>query len=60
VSNDSPGPRVGQRYRLAGEAVEVVAVGLRFVTVRTPHRRWYVALTEWPRLRPEMVPVIET
>ena len=53
-------PKVGQRYKLAGEAVEVVAVGVKFVTVRTPKRRWYVALTEWPLLRPEAIPVIET
>jgi hypothetical protein len=60
VSNAAAGPRVGQFYKLAGERVEVVAVGEKFATVRTPRRRWYVALTEWPRLRPKTIPALET
>ena len=54
MSDEKAGPKVGQWWRLVGELVEVIAVGERFVTVRTPRRRWYVPHREWPRLNPEL------
>jgi hypothetical protein len=43
-------PREGYRYRVAGELLRVICVGLTFVTVVPPHGsagRRYIPLTRW-------------
>lgn len=56
MSDDAAGPKVGQRVRINGKSLLVIAVGKRFATVapqKSGAGRQYLEIKDWPRIAAE-------